>query len=745
MSHARTKVADARSVECCDNCQKKQFRTAVEVFYTAILPIRAPAMTEREQHHDTGTQSRYRTLLEISSTVATQPSVDALLRSVGDLLSSLVRFDLITLFLFDSDQQTLRVRSQVWNRYNRPELAIGIEFPYKGTPIERAIEEQTAIFVSDAEEEIYKTPDISARYNPAGVQSGYILPISTPRKKLGVLAFATIEKGTFSPDDVELMRSVAEHVSIALGSAMATDEAESYQRDLARERDRLSLLLEINNYIVTKLDVNELFCAAGASIRKHFANDFCSFWLFDEHMNRLRCVLMDFPGKSGFLREISVAEVSQENLAEIRAREPRISSISEFSRTYPNFADALKAESIAVVVGVPLITRTKPMGAMILGSKRENSFAESDLRLLGQIGDQIGLALDNALTYGHLSASRDRLEEQRVYLESEIKSEYSFEDIIGKSEALQKVLRRVSIVGPTDSTVLLHGETGTGKELIARAIHNLSSRRSRTFVRLNCAAIPSGLVESELFGHEKGAFTGALMQKRGRFELADGGSLFLDEIGDIALDLQPKLLRAVQEQEFERLGSTKTIRVDVRVISATHRDLSAMIREGHFREDLFYRLNVFPIEIPPLRERREDIPLLVHYFVTRLARRMQKTIKVIPKPAMAALVNNPWRGNIRELENFIERAVILSQGEELQVPVAELKADSSSPVNTATTFEQAERDAILKALKSASGKISGHGGAAERLGLKRTTLQNKMKRLRVSKQDYRREDSFPSH
>jgi len=701
-------------------------------------------MTEREQHNDAEGRSRYRTLLEISSTFATRPSLDAVLRTLGDLLSNLITFDLITLLLFDNEDQILRVRAQVWNHCNPSELAIGTEIPYQGTAIERVVEEQSAIFVSDAQE-VYKTPEINSRCNPAGLQSAYILPISTPRKKLGVLAFATIAKGTFSPDDVELMRSVAEHVSIALESALATDAAESYQRELAQERDRLSLLLEINNHIVAKLDVDELLRAAAASIRKHFANDFSSFWLFDEHSNRLRCVLMDFPGTRGFLRDPSVAEVSQENLEGLRSRVPKTFAASEISRTYPAIAEVLKAGSIATIVGVPLVARTGPIGVMILGSKRENSFSEADLHLLGQIGDQIGLALDNALAYGRLSASRDRLEEERVYLESEITSEYNFEDIIGKSDVLQKALRRVSIVAPTDSTVLLLGETGTGKELIARAIHNLSSRRSRTFVRLNCAAIPSGLVESELFGHEKGAFTGALMQKRGRFELADGGSLFLDEIGDISLDLQPKLLRAVQEQEFERLGSTKTIHVDVRVISATHRDLSAMIQSGQFREDLFYRLNVFPIEIPPLRERREDIPLLVHYFVTRLARRMRKHIRVIPKAAMEVLTNNPWRGNIRELENFIERAVILSQGDELQVPIAELKTDAGPTVTTRTTFEQAERAAILEALKSASGQISGHGGAAERLGLKRTTLQNKMKRLGIAKQDYRRGNSFRHH
>jgi formate hydrogenlyase transcriptional activator len=309
---------------------------------------------------------------------------------------------------------------------------------------------------------------------------------------------------------------------------------------------------------------------------------------------------------------------------------------------------------------------------------------------------------------------------------------------VGRSAALRKVLDQVAIVAPTGSTVLLHGETGTGKELIARAIHNLSPRRDRTFVRLNCAAIPSGLVESELFGHEKGAFTGALMQRRGRFELADHGTLFLDEIGDIGMDLQPKLLRALQEREFERLGSTKTIQVDVRLIAATHRDLSAMIQERQFREDLFYRLNVFPIEIPPLRERREDIPLLIHYFVGRLSRRMQKRIKSIPKQSMELLVNADWPGNVRELENFIERCVILTQGEELHVPRTELKR---SPIRIASagaagTFEDAERQVIIDALKSASGKIAGKSGAAEQLGLKRTTLQNKMRRLNISRADY---------
>ena len=310
--------------------------------------------------------------------------------------------------------------------------------------------------------------------------------------------------------------------------------------------------------------------------------------------------------------------------------------------------------------------------------------------------------------------------------------------IVGRDGGLRAVLSQVEIVAPTGATVLISGETGTGKELIARAIHELSPRQNRNLVKVNCAAIPGGLLETDLFGHERGAFTGALTQKKGRFELADGGSLFLDEIGDIPLELQPKLLRAVQEQEFERLGSVHTIRVNVRMIAATHRNLPEMIHEGKFREDLFYRLNVFPIAIPALRERREDIPQLVNYFVSKLSREMGRRIKRIPPGTMEALKNHPWRGNVRELENFLERAVVLSQGEELEAPIVELKAFQPHRATAPSTYEEAERTVIIDALKAASGKIAGKGGAAERLALKRTTLQNIMRRLNISRGDYSR-------
>jgi len=310
------------------------------------------------------------------------------------------------------------------------------------------------------------------------------------------------------------------------------------------------------------------------------------------------------------------------------------------------------------------------------------------------------------------------------------------DDIVGRHGGLRAVLSQVNIVAPTNASVLISGETGTGKEVIARAIHELSPRRNRNLVKVNCAAIPAGLLESELFGHEKGAFTGALMQKKGRFELADGGTLFLDEIGDIPLELQAKLLRVLQEQEFERLGSTRTIHVNVRIIAATHRNLAEMIREGKFREDLFYRLNVFPVAIPALRERREDIPLLVNYFVSKLSRQMGRQITTILPRTMELLTNHPWRGNVRELANFIERAVVLSLGEELKIPAGELTVCHSSEITSISTFQQAERNAIIGALKASSGRIAGKGGAAERLGLRRTTLQNKMQKLNISRADH---------
>jgi formate hydrogenlyase transcriptional activator len=682
------------------------------------------------------TEDRYRTLLDASSTLADQPTVKAILHSLRDVLSSTSRLHGTELYVLNDEQDSLRVL-EFDRDPGAPAIKIGTKLSRIGA-VARALEEQKPVFLPDVSQEMLKHPELAPFAAEVVGRPTYLFPVSTSHQRYGILA-VTKERGQqFIPEDVELLRSLASHVAIALECALARDSADLYQRQVVKERDRLRLLLEINNHIVSKLDINELFRSASTSIRSYFRNDFTGFWLIDKQSNQLQCVVSDFPSREGSsLSAVAMSGLSGADQEKLRAHAPELLSIEEIEKLPTGIVERLKAESITSMAIAPMVTAGGPLGVITMGSRQPNNFGQEDLDLLSQISTQIALAVDNAIAYGRVTEARDRLEEERLYLESEIRSERYFEDIVGKSAALRKVLDQVAIVAPTQSSVLLHGETGTGKELFARAIHNLSPRRERTFVRLNCAAIPSGLVESELFGHERGAFTGALMQKRGRFELADRGTLFLDEIGDISLELQPKLLRALQEHEFERLGSTKTIHVDVRLIAATHRDLQSMIRNNQFREDLFYRLNVFPIEIPPLRERREDIPLLVHYFVLRHSRQMQKCVKSVPKQAMEALVNADWPGNIRQLENFIERCVIFTQGEELNVPYAELKkvADRST-ASAAPSFEQAERQAIIDALIAASGKIAGQGGAAERLGLKRTTLQNKMHKLNISRAEY---------
>jgi formate hydrogenlyase transcriptional activator len=421
-----------------------------------------------------------------------------------------------------------------------------------------------------------------------------------------------------------------------------------------------------------------------------------------------------------------------------QTQQPLIISSPAELRRWPRFLEQVRPSGGQSCCQLPLTTARQRLGALVFASRQPSAYDTADLDFLQQVANQVAVAVENARAFQKIKALNDRLHRENVYLEEEVRAEHNFGDIVGESAALRRVLKEVETVAPTDSTVLIRGETGTGKELIARALHELSPRKGRTFVKLNCAAIPTGLLESELFGHEKGAFTGAITQKVGRFELAHQGTLFLDEVGDVPQELQPKLLRVLQEQEFERLGSTRTIKVEVRLAAATNRDLARMVADGTFRADLYYRLNVFPVVLPPLRERTEDIPRLVRHFTQRFARRMGRRIETIPSAVMDCLVRYPWPGNVRELQNVIERAVILSPGQSLQIPPGDLQpeaAPATAPASAAVTLADAEREHILGALRETGGVLGGPDGAAARLGMKRSTLYKKMKKLGIPRLD----------
>src|SRR5258706_340646 len=454
--------------------------------------------------------------------------------------------------------------------------------------------------------------------------------------------------------------------------------------------DRLRLLLDVTNQVGSNLQFRDLLRAISGNIRRVMQCDCASLALPNAENKQLQLNVLDFPEGKGFFHEEGVYSIENSPYGTaFRTTRPLA-----IERPFHGWAEnpvvqSRMQEGFKSLCFIPLMRRNRAIGTLNLGRLRGDAFSEEDLYFLGQLANQIAIAVENALEYGQITEAKERLSWQKIYLENGIRLEHNFEKIIGNSPRLKARVEIVRIVAPADSTVLIQGETGTGKEVIARAIHNLSSRKGQALVKVNCAAIPLGLLESELFGHEKGSFTGAIAQRIGRFELAHKGTLFLDEVGDIPLELQPKLLRVLQEQEFERLGSTRTQRVDVRVLAATNVSLTQMVAEKKFRSDLYYRLKVFPIDVPPLRERRDDIPLLVRYFANKYARRMGKQIESIPKEAMDALSRYSWPGNIRELQNLMERAALLSTGPSLRVPLAEILNDPGFGGGNA--FDQAER------------------------------------------------------
>ena len=505
-------------------------------------------------------------------------------------------------------------------------------------------------------------------------------------------------------------------------SSVCADLAERYQA-----------LLEVAQAVSAHRDLDDLFRELAQRLPRVVQVNFVGLSLYDPVKNtmRLHTVQANVPADLVGGHEESIDETPAGVVWE--TQQPLLVPDVAKEKRWPKVMRFMQEDHSRSFCFVPLTTAAHRLGAIGFVSLEKEAYSEADLKFLQQVANPVAVAVENALAFQEIAQLKDKLAKEKLYLEEELRLEHGFEDIIGDSDALKQVLKQVEVVAPTDSTVLIQGETGTGKELIARAIHRLSGRSERTFVKLNCAAIPTGLLESELFGHERGAFTGAITQKAGRFELADKGTIFLDEVGEIPLELQSKLLRVLQEQEFERLGSTKTVRVNVRLIAATNRDLKTMVEAKQFRGDLYYRLNVFPVTMPPLRDRREDIPTLVRYFTQHYAGRMKKNIQAVPAKTLEILSSYTWPGNVRELENLVERSVILTQGTDLQVPISELQTTNESTVSSMTALEEAERDHILRALQETKWVVGGASGAAARLGVKRTTLQSKMQKFGITR------------
>jgi formate hydrogenlyase transcriptional activator len=663
---------------------------------------------------------QYESLIRLAEAIRSHPNQKDLFQLLADELRQVVPFDAIC----QVDHAGNKINWHFSEVYDSKVSGIS-DIPKEETVGWWVDRTQQAVVLRVGHEETRFRTTIEA-LRKLGLRSLCAVPLSTAHSQLGSLVFGSQFADAYSPEEVRFLSLVAAQIALAMDDSLA--------------QERLKLLLDLTNGVVSKLDLRELLREGSASIRRLMQCDGVGVTLSDPETGQLRVYAFDKSERKGIVHEgMSISTEGSATLVRAFQTSQPI-CIAEVDSTVDPLA---AAEGVKSMCHLPLIGRARVLGVLSLTRDRETAFGEGDVGFLGQVANQITLAVENAIAYGEIASLKDKLAQEVVYLQDEIRTELKFEEIVGNSDVLRRVLAELETVAPTDSTVLVYGETGTGKELIARAIHNLSSRNSNAFVKLNCAAIPTGLLESELFGHEKGAFTGAIAQRVGRFELANRGTVFLDEVGEIPLELQPKLLRVLQEREFERLGSTRTLRTDARLIAATNRDLAAMVEDQKFRSDLYYRLNVFPVRVPALRERREDIPLLVRHFVQQFSRRMNRNIETIPSETMNNLVRYDWPGNIRELQNVIERAVIVSSGPVLKVPLDDLRTRVPSAEtlngrsaledagNMRGVLEDAERRQILAALKQAHWVVAGPKGAAALLGMKRSTLQAHMQRLGI--------------
>jgi formate hydrogenlyase transcriptional activator len=605
-------------------------------------------------------------------------------------------------------------------------FTVSPELPVEGT-IEGWVWKNQCPLVIDHLQQESRFPISMNVLEQIGVTSFCEVPLTTAQRRMGALWLANFNGTVYGEKDVRLLSRVSDLVAVALQNVLAFSA-------LQYEKGRVETLLSVSTMLMSSLEVEEVVPAISDFLQRVIQHDFASLALYESDSGALRVYALETPwspgisgGETNLLQPVSDPSFLH--------GEAKIRNRNELLKMGADLDQRIIERGVESLCSLPLISRRGTLGVLHLGSQQANAFVPNDVRFLQQVASQIAAVLDIAFAYGEVKKLTGALSREKLYLQDEIRSILNFDEIIGDSPALQRVLAQVQTVAPSDATVLILGETGTGKELVARAIHRLSTRADGSFIKLNCAAIPTGLLESELFGHEKGAFTGAISQKIGRLELADKGTLFLDEVGEIPLELQPKLLRVLQDQEFERLGGTRTIKVDIRLIAATNRDLAKRVTSYEFRSDLYYRLHVFPLRMPTLRERSRDIPLLVRYFVKKFSSRMNKRIDTISAEAMRALESWQWPGNVRELENFIERSVILSEGNSLTIPVAELTTPGAG-AKCGATLEDLEREHILRVLRETGGVIAGVHGAAARLGMKRTTLQSRIQRLGITRGEY---------
>jgi len=687
---------------------------------------------------------RYEAIVRISEAIAACREPEQLATTLADEIGKFLNFD--HLYLTVLKENSKEIEYLLWGKSPIPSP----DLPMEELPTWAAINSRDPQHTPDWETE-ERFPRFKEYAKKIKLGSSIRVPLITPHRRLGVFGIIRDLVNPFTDEEIDLLRLIGRVVAFALDDGLNLRRSQ-------QQNERLKLLLNLTSRITSNLKFRELLREIAANIREVIHADAAGIAFYDAASAKSRIYVVDFPNARGFVKEEILVTPGDAFIRAWESSKPVTLVANDRRELGTEIYELVVAEGLNAHCLIPLVSRDRPVGVLIL-ARRGEGFTDEDVDFLREASGQIAIAIENALAYHEISQLKDKLAQEKLYLEEEIRSEMNFENIIGNSPALKHVLELVETVATSDSTVLLLGETGTGKELIARAIHDRSRRKERTFVKLNCAAIPTGLLESELFGHEKGAFTGAITQKVGRMELADQGTLFLDEVGDIPIEIQPKLLRALQEREFERLGSTHTRKVNLRLVAATNRDLEKMIADREFRSDLYYRLHVFPIRIPPLRERKEDIPQLVSYFVQKFAKQMQKKIDAISPAVMKGLTAWDWPGNIRELENFIERAVIVTRGKSLEAPVGELRKTNtveiprsedlklepiarertSSPSDRASVadeFERRQRDDIIRALSECKGRVGGADGAAAQLGMNRTTLLARMKKFGIFAKQY---------